>query len=293
MKLYRLSFSIFILIGILFSFDTGFAVNVTNGKNNFDIYWQNYKYMISSEISLPRTLAVNERYYVRSKVREIILHEVSMDIENMFVDNSRRIRDLLDKNSVFRREYPLFLESLTIESLTFRNNRVESSASLALRGENGLLRRLPLPWHTLEYSTLGEPEYVGEAYKDDTVKYEYRGGIVPIAYTGIVIDLRGMQINKALAPRIYSQNGRLLYGPEFILKKIGAQRGLVGYVHSMDDAEIALRAGTRHYFTVALTTRGQYKTDVVLSQEDTARAMEHPETLMNMLKCRVIFIIDK
>ncbi|MES0491262.1 MAG: hypothetical protein ABUK01_14810 [Leptospirales bacterium] len=292
MKLFRFFLSICVLIGALFSFHAGYGIDLSNGQNRFDIYWRNYKYMISSEISLPRSLAVNERYYVRSKVREIILHKVSMDIESMFVDNSRRIRDLLDTSSVFRREYPLFLDSLTIDSLIFRNNRVESSASLALRGDNGLLRRLPLPWHILEYSTLTKPEYVGEAYEDDTVKYEYRAGVVPIAYTGIVIDLRGMKINKALAPRIFSQNGRLLYGPEFILKKIGAQRGLVGYVHKMDDAEIALRAGIRPYFTVALTTRGQYKTDVVLSREDTAKAMGHPETLTNILKCRVIFIID-
>jgi len=262
-------------------------------SNQYHIFWQGYKYRIRSRVKIPNNMAVQGRYFIRNRIREMIMRKVSLNLENIFVDESRKVMDVLESNKLFRREYPVFLDSLKIESLTFRSNYVESLSSLQMRGKNGLLGKVPLPWNKLKYQSLEQSEYMGQAYQNPKAKMEYQDNTIPLAYTGLIIDLRGLQINRSLAPRIYSQTGRLLYGPEYLLKRIGTRRGIVGYVHSMEDPEVAIRAGKNPYFTVPLASKGRYSTDVVLSESDAARALEHPETLKNLLKCRVIFLIDK
>lgn len=264
----------------------------SKGQTIYNIDWEKYRFKVESVVEIPEKVSVNERYYMRSLLREIILRKISTGLEQMYVDNSHMIRDILDENNHFRRAYPLYLDSLKLVRLNFRNNLVEASTSLPLRGSKGLIGKLPLPWESMIYQSLQESEYIGEAYERNTALEEYRGEIIPIIYTGLIVDLRGMEINQALAPRIFSQNGRLIYGPEYINKKTGTTRGIASYVKGMSVKEVKVRAGEEPFFTVALTTKGKYKTDIVLSNEDTAKLMQHPETLQNLLKCRVVFVVD-
>ncbi len=268
------------------------ANGVAGEQTYFEIDWENYHYMATSQILVERNTPVHERYYMRYFFRDLILQKISIGLENLYVDSSHKIMDILDANNEFKREYPLYLEAMELTRVNFRNNYIEVSTSLPLRGNKGLIGKLPLPWQTLAYAGLTEAEYVGEAYESRVAESEYRGGIVPIAYTGLLIDLRGMDVNQALAPRIYSQSGRLIYGPEYIIKEIGVQRGVASYVKSLNDYEVKNRAGEKPYFAVALSTKGKFKTDAVISDMDTAKAFEHEETLNNLLKCRVVFIVD-
>lgn len=279
------------LFGALGSQISG-ANTVEGERTMFEIDWENYQYMATSQIMVERNTPVHERYYMRYFFRDLILQKISLGLENLYVDSDHRVMDILEANNEFRREYPLYLEAMELTKVNFRNNYIEVSTSLPLRGAKGLIGKLPLPWSSIEYSSLTEAEYVGQAYEDSVVRHEYSGGIIPIAYSGLLIDLRGMDHNQALAPRIYSQQGRLIYGPEFIIKEIGVQRGIVSYVNSIQDYEVENRAGEKPYFTVALSIKGLYKTDVVISESDAAKALAHMETLNNLHKCRVVFIVD-
>ncbi|MDH4263349.1 MAG: hypothetical protein OEV78_09930 [Spirochaetia bacterium] len=267
--------------------------NLDEEKTNSYIDWSSYQYNILSYININKSVSINERYYMRNQVKEIVLKKISSSIENMYVDNSHKIMDILDDNINFRREYPLYLQSINVVRMTFRDSMIEASTTLPLRGGRGLLTHIPLPWGTMTYNSLNEPEYVGEAYNKSRVSNEYEAGLVPLKYSGVIIDLRGMEINEALAPRIFSQTGQLIYGPEFVMHKIGVQRGIIAYAYDMTDYEVKVRAGDSAYYTVALSTKGVYKTDVVISNQDAGRLMQHAVTLENLQKCRVVFLVDK
>lgn len=259
----------------------------------FFIDWKSYQYKVMSYMNITEAVSVNERYYMRNQVKEIILKKISTGIENMYVDNAHKIMDILDENNYFRREYPIYLQSINVVRMTFRNSIIEASTALPLRGKFGILNHIPLPWGSMSYSALNESEYVGEAYSRTQVHNEFESGLVPLKYSGLIIDLRGMDVNEALAPRIYSQTGQLIYGPEFVMQKIGTQRGLISYANDMTDPELKIRAGEEAFFTVALSTKGAYKTDVVISNQDAGRLMQHTVTLENLQKCRVVFLVDK
>ena len=283
-------FLVLLMTGSVFAYEES---NLNEEKTNFFMDWSSYQYKVQSYLNINEAPSMNERNYMRNQVKEIILKKISAGIENMYVDNAHKIMDILDENDNFRREYPIYLQSVNIVRMTFRNSIIEASTALPLRGGNGLLAHIPLPWETMTYNVFREAEYVGEAYNKSRVGNEYEAGLVPLKYSGVIIDLRGMEVNEALAPRIYSQTGQMIYGPEYIHHKIGVQRGIVAYAYDMTDAEVKIRAGEAAYFTVALATKGFYKTDVVISNQDAARLMQHAVTLENLQKCRVVFLIDK
>jgi|GEM_PF-1704001 len=267
--------------------------NLDEERTHSFIDWGSYQYRVQSYININEASSINERFYMRNQVKEIILRKISAGIENIYVDNAHKIMDILDENENFQREYPIYLQSINIVRMIFRSSMIEASTALPLRGKEGLLVHLPLPWATMTYDSLKEPEYVGEAYHKTRVGNEFESGLVPLQYSGVIIDLRGMEVNEAIAPRIFSQTGKLIYGPEYIVHRIGTQRGIVGYAYDMNDAEVKVRAGEAAFYTVALATKGLYKTDVVLSNKDAGRLMQHPVTLENLQKCRVVLLIDK
>lgn len=273
-----------------------FSINlreIDQGVTEFYIDWNTYQYKIKSLLNLDDTVSLNERFYMRNQVKELILKKISSGMESLYIDNSHKVSDILEHNVNFQREYPLYLQNIHAVRMNFKSSYIEASTALPLRGSNGLLGHLPIPWGTMKYYSSEDSEYVGEAYQRPTVSNEYESGLVPLKYTGIIIDLRNMDATEALAPRIYTQTGRLIYGPEYIHQKIGIQRGIVAYVNSMDDPEVKIRAGEEPFYTVALSTKGLYKTDVVISNQDAGRILQHKITLENLQKCRVIFIVDK
>ena len=94
-----------------------------------------------------------------------------------------------------------------------------------------------------------------------------------------------------MAPRIYSQNGRLIYGPEFIRRDVGTNRGIAAYVKSIAHAEVTRRAGKHPLLTVALAAQGKYQTNIVLATEEITKLFDHKQTVKNLLKCRVVIIV--
>lgn len=274
--------------GALFSEELG-----SNGETEFVINWDTYQYQVRTIMNINEAISLNERYYMRSQMKELILKKISTGVEGLYVDSSHRIMDILDENINFRREYPVYMQSINAIRLIFKKGNIEASTALPLRGEKGLLARIPVTWGTLRYESMNDPEYVGEAYNTSRVGRDYNANLVPIRYSGLIVDLRGMGFSEALTPRIYSQAGQLVYGPEFIAQKIGVQRGIIAYATDLNDPEVKIRAGNSPYYTVALASRGKFNTDVVLSADDVVKITQHPETIENLQKCRVVFIVDK
>lgn len=111
--------------------------------------------------------------------------------------------------------------------------------------------------------------------------------------TGVVIDARGLNITPALAPRIFDESGRELYGPAFSSRKFAIQWGLVGYSTDLAAAEQSVeRVGDSPTTLKALRSTGLTKTDIVISSED-ARLFETVVQSPHILsEGHLIFVID-
>ena len=281
--------SIFLVISLI-SFSVIFAKEEANVKIN--PHWENYRIEISSNSIIAEESHTFSRNLWKEDSREWVMASVSLFLENFLVDQDTKIKDILKSNRSFAREYSIFLESLRLKKFFIRKGRSFADMLILLRGDRSLLNIMPLPWGDLNYQDLKRPENVGRAYHSKEAKSSFKKRLVPVKYTGLIIDVRGHGFRPSLSPKIFSRSGRLIYGAKFIHPKIGIQRGIVGFMKSLDSTETIRRTGHRPMFLIALGTSGKFNTNAVISYEDQQKFFDHGDSVKNLLKCKVVFIID-
>jgi hypothetical protein len=110
------------------------------------------------------------------------------------------------------------------------------------------------------------------------------------AYTGIVIDARGLSPTPALLPMIYDDKGLGVYGAFAVSRASAVNLGLVAYAQAPDDPLVRERAGTRplRIRAVGLTVRNG--TDPILSSEDARAARGVLKSREVIENCRVVIL---
>ena len=262
-------------------------------QSKIEIDWKNFLVNVQAEFRLSKKAPISERETLREQTKEDLLQLISHYLENLVIDEDRLLKDVLAANKAFSREYSLFLETLEMHGMFFRENKIITSMKIPLRGKNGLINRLPLNWDHYKYESLQNDEFVGEAYLRHTYRGEYIKSLSPVKYTGLIIDVRKLDFNPSLSPKIFDQNGKLLYGEEFIPEAAGKQRGIAAFFNKLDSRQIEKRAGRTPLLTTAVETTGPNKTNAVIIIKDAARFFDHEESVKNLRKCRVIFLIKE
>ncbi|HIE08854.1 MAG TPA: hypothetical protein EYP65_03290 [Armatimonadetes bacterium] len=111
-------------------------------------------------------------------------------------------------------------------------------------------------------------------------------------YTGLIIDARGLGLKPAMSPKIWDENGRLVWqkvkvSPDFVVKE-----GIVAYARSLEEARKNPRAGKNPLIVKAKGVRGPFKADPVVSPEDADLIIEANKRSKFLDKCKVVFVID-
>ncbi len=109
-------------------------------------------------------------------------------------------------------------------------------------------------------------------------------------YSSLIIDARGLNIRPMLFPAVLNEDGREIYGKQFIRIDKALDHGIVTYVYSENEADNHSLRGERPYFTAAL--RG-VKGNPVISHKDVRRIFSSSRTREQLKNCRVIFIINR
>ncbi|MCS6985793.1 MAG: hypothetical protein NZM25_11795 [Leptospiraceae bacterium] len=253
--------------------------------------WENYRLRIDVQLDRSQLEDQHNLLHIRDRLKEECLLAISDVLEKMPVDNSYKLGDLLLRYPDFASTYAQFLRSLELQRFLQEGAIFSAGLDIPLRGPRGLLGILPLPYGRLRYEGLQEAEYVSEAYLLNRVQGEYLPRAARQAYSGLLIDVRSLPFSPSLAPRIFSQEGRLIYGPEYLSFQAVRQRALAGFFQSTEHPEVERRVGKKPFFVVPLDLRGKQRTDVVLAEEDVQELFAHPETLRNLQKTRVVFLV--
>ena len=112
---------------------------------------------------------------------------------------------------------------------------------------------------------------------------------LPTYYSSLIIDARGIDVSPMILPSVYDEDGLEIYGRYFINPVYAVREGLVTYCFSEKEAEKHKKAGDSPYFAPAV--RGLNGNPVILHR-DIKRILSDPRSILNLKKCRVIFIID-
>jgi hypothetical protein len=112
------------------------------------------------------------------------------------------------------------------------------------------------------------------------------------AYTGLIIDARGLGIRPAMAPKLLDEQGNEIYGSKFVSREYAVDIGMVGYDKDVDRARTNERVTNNPLVVKGIQASGPNKTDVVINAADAA-AIHGAAASMNFLQhCKVMFILD-
>ena len=112
------------------------------------------------------------------------------------------------------------------------------------------------------------------------------------AYTGLIIDARGLGIRPAMAPKILDENDEEIYGSRFVSRDWAVKIGMVGYDKDINKAATNERVTNNPLIVKAIKVSGPNKADVVVA-DASAQAIRNAAQTQNFLdKCKVMFIVD-
>jgi len=95
--------------------------------------------------------------------------------------------------------------------------------------------------------------------------------------TGLVVDARGLKVEKALSPRLLDDAGNPVYGIDTLSEDARKSKGVASYFATLDSAKKSLLVGDKPLVIKAAKAQG---TDLVLSAEDLKRLSESNNTYL-------------
>jgi hypothetical protein len=116
----------------------------------------------------------------------------------------------------------------------------------------------------------------------------------PEAYTGLIVDARGLNLQPSMAPKILAASGTQIYGVGVADQHFVTNIGLVGYHKDPDHAANSDRLGGDDSYPLMVQAEkvaGLYNADVVVSNENAANIRFADSSTEFLKECRVALIL--
>jgi hypothetical protein len=112
------------------------------------------------------------------------------------------------------------------------------------------------------------------------------------AYTGLIIDAKGLGVMPAMAPKVVDENGNEVYGSKYVSREYAVKQGMVGYDKDLNAARNNQRVTNNPLIVKGLKAGGSNHTDVVVSSADAQRIHGAAQTQNFLDNCRVMLVLD-
>ena len=117
-------------------------------------------------------------------------------------------------------------------------------------------------------------------------------GAEPDAYTGLIVDARGIGAKPAMVPVLVDENGKEVYGSAFVSREYAVQQGVCQYLRILGDAANLVRVAPKPLWVKGLRTSNSAACDIVISNADASRLRGTSSHLSFLKQCRVIILMD-
>ncbi|HEX7928575.1 MAG TPA: hypothetical protein VF678_13360, partial [bacterium] len=194
--------------------------------------------------------------------------------------------------------------ALTSDSTVSQSMVANDAVNTSIQGELNSIRSVDRP----KYFSDGSVQVKLEASLRQVVPAElYAGpprelgapapaGGAPVststAYTGLVLDARGLGVNPAMSPKVYDPDGREVYGSAFVSRDFAVSQGIVGYVKSVEQAQQTDRVKGNPAVVKVVEAKGPNKADLVVSKDDAERLRTLSQQQTFLREARVLIVVD-
>ncbi len=112
------------------------------------------------------------------------------------------------------------------------------------------------------------------------------------AYTGLIVDARGLEVQPAMYPRLITMAGEVIYDLMRANPNAVIEKGLVEYCSDMEVAENSPRVGGNPLIVEAISVCGGYSADIVLTEEDAEKVLTLNSINNFFGEAKVIVVVD-
>ena len=125
--------------------------------------------------------------------------------------------------------------------------------------------------------------------KSEIVFSPAANALVPVGQiTGVVVDCRGLGLERVMSPVIRDTSGRAIYGTEHVDSSWVIKNGMAGYVHDEDPTGLT-RAGNHPIFVKAVSL-DNHNGDPIIAKDDADKILSANQESGFLRKCPVVFI---
>jgi hypothetical protein len=114
---------------------------------------------------------------------------------------------------------------------------------------------------------------------------------MPRQYTGLVVDARGLDLDRSMGPMVYDTEGRVIYGNQYVEHSYVIQNGLVDYASSLNSIALVengqSRAGKKPLVIKAIAVK-EHNRNVIISKADGDAVLAASAPTSFLLKCAVV-----
>ncbi|TGL37389.1 hypothetical protein [Leptospira perdikensis] len=211
----------------------------------------------------------------RKKAREKLRVRLSQRLESILFNADYTVYEYTQVNQQARLRLNSYIGSEKEEyDFQFVKNILEAKASLPLKGKDGIIAQIPL-----EYGLESVPEFSEE--------------VVPVEFSGLVVDARHLSLKRALFPKIQTDRGLDIYSPVYVKEAYAIETGYIVYKEEQSGKGVEAKVGKNPYFVLALGTAGKNQTDLIIPTDEAAKLLSHPETRKNLTRCRVLILVSR
>ena len=118
------------------------------------------------------------------------------------------------------------------------------------------------------------------------------GGTPSVAYTGLVVDARGLGVKPAMVPKVVTEGGQEVYGFSVVDRNWVIQQGMAGYAKDLRAAQAHDRVSDRPLTIKAVRATGANSTDIVIATADAELMLSSGTNLGFLEKARVMLVVD-
>lgn len=196
-------------------------------------------------------------------------------VQGIHVDSLTTVKNyMVEKDVINNRVQGIIKNAQIINEQEFPDGSWQVTVEMKLRGElqasvipNSLERPSPIPFENPRSSEI-------------------------LIYTGLVVIAQGLDVQEALSPKILMEDGRVVYGAEWVNQETAQDQGLVGYIRGIQEAKSNKRVTAKPFVVTALGVAGESRTDLVISDADAQTLHIVPEHLEFLQNARVLVVLE-
>ncbi|WP_018248072.1 LPP20 family lipoprotein [Orenia marismortui] len=215
--------------------------------------------------------------YVKNKSQAIIMaREAAITmaqrrlleiIKGVRIDSEQTVENAQIKSDLIKKKVSGLVKGAQIvEEKKMDNRSYMIVVELQFYGRDGIIKAI-FPTLKNNLSSANNSDQIISEPQDD-VDENYNDIELEEDYTGVIITTSS-DLSPALSPKIYNEDGRVVYSIDQVKTDEVITNGIVSYSRSLIDAKNNSLIGDNPLIINAQGVRGEYKTDLILSNEDS------------------------